>query len=68
MSTAERRQSIFLIGRVATLPVGRAATRVPEVSRALSFGETARERPDAAFESDSVDDVDRPAAAVDFPD
>jgi hypothetical protein len=55
--------------RVVTRPAGRAAARVTEFSLALAFGETARNRPDADFESDSVaaTDVDRPAAPVDFP-
>ena len=54
--------------RVATLPAGRAATRVAECSCALPFGATARNWPDAGFESDSVDatDVDRSAAPIDF--
>ena len=56
--------------RLATLPAGRAATRVAEFSRALPFGETACNRLDADLESDGVDatDVDRPAAPIDFPD
>ena len=56
--------------RAATLPVGRAATRVTEFSRAIPFGEDARDPPDAGFESDSVDaaDVARKAAPIDFPD
>ena len=56
--------------RAVTLPVGRTTTRVAEFSRALPLGETARKRPVADFESDSVDatEVDRPAAPVDFPD
>jgi hypothetical protein len=55
--------------RVATLPAGRAATRVAEFSPTLALGKTARNRPDADFESDSVaaTDVGRPAAPVDFP-
>ena len=55
--------------RVVTRPAGRAAARVTEFSLALAFGETARNRPDADFESDSVaaTEVDRPAAPVDFP-
>jgi uncharacterized membrane protein YccF (DUF307 family) len=48
--------------RAATLPVGRAATRVAEFSRATPFGETVRNRADAGFASDSVD----AAAAVDL--
>jgi hypothetical protein len=55
--------------RAATLPIGRAATRVAEFSLALPFGETTCNRPDTDLESDSADntDVDRPAAPVDFP-